>query len=84
MVESENNSAEGGRNLGLSAGAIGGLIAVVLLVIIVLQNTDTHEINLLFWSPKTSTSWLVFIIIALTLVGERLIGFVLRRRKNKD
>ena len=61
-----------------------GLIAVALVVIIALQNTDEQEVNLLWASPKISVTFLVVITIALTVVGQWLLGAVLRRRRKKD
>lgn len=61
-----------------------GLIAVALVAIIALQNTDEQEVNLLWASPKISVTFLVVITIALTVVGQWLLGAVLRRRRKKD
>jgi uncharacterized integral membrane protein len=72
------------RNIAGNAKLIGGLIAVALVVIIALQNTDDHEVKLLWASPKISTTLLVAITIALTVVGQWLLGAVLRRRRKKD
>ena len=69
------------KNILLNAKLIGGLIAVILVVIIALQNGDKHEVNLLWASPETSTRLLVVITIVLTVIGQWLLGAVLRRRK---
>lgn len=61
-----------------------GLVAVALVAIIALQNTDKQEVNLLWASPKISVTFLVVITIALTVVGQWLLGAVLRRRRKKD
>ena len=72
------------KNVVGNAKLIVGLIAVALVVIIALQNTDEHEVNLLWASPKISVTFLVVITIALTVVGQWLLGAVLRRRRKKD
>ena len=58
--------------------------SVALVVIIALQNTDEQEVNLLWASPKISVKFLVVITIALTVVGQWLLGAVLRRHRKKD
>ena len=69
------------KNLALNVKLIVGLIAVALVVIIGLQNTDKQEIHLLWAKPEISTTFLVVITIVLTVIGQWLLGAVLRRRK---
>jgi uncharacterized integral membrane protein len=58
-----------------------GLIALVLAIIFIAQNTDSHDVNFLFWDGEMST-WLV-IVIALVLGAliDRVATWAWRRRK---
>lgn len=72
------------KNIVGNAKLIIGLIAVALVVIIALQNTDKQEVKLLWASGQISVTVLVLITIVLTVISQWLLGAVLRRRRKKD
>ncbi|NLA37660.1 MAG: hypothetical protein GX868_18505 [Actinobacteria bacterium] len=69
------------RSQSISPGVIGGLIALVVLVIFIAQNNDKAVVEFLFWSFEVSLWFGLILAAALTLLAERLIAWGLRRRK---
>lgn len=59
---------------------IGVILAVGLLVVLTLQNTDNVSLNFLVWTVTLSRALLVF---ALIVIGV-LIGWVLRSMRDDD
>jgi uncharacterized integral membrane protein len=64
---------------GLSPKAIVAIVLGVLALIFVVQNTDSHRINMLFWDARMPT-WLWLLVILLVGVA---IGWLLRRPKKE-
>lgn len=69
--------------LAVSPGMIGGVIALVVLVIFIVQNRDRAQVDFLFWSFEVSLWFGLVLAAALTLVAERLIEWGLRRRRRR-
>lgn len=67
----------------INGGLVAGVVALTVLVVFVLQNTQKTEIKFLFWSFEFSVWFALVIAIVLTLVVERLGGWVWRRRRRK-
>jgi uncharacterized integral membrane protein len=65
---------------GLSPKAIVAIVLGVLALIFVIQNTDSHRVNMLFWDARLPT-WLWLLVILLIGVA---IGWLLRRPKKAD
>jgi uncharacterized integral membrane protein len=64
---------------GLSPKAIVAIVLGVLALIFVIQNTDSHKVNVLFWDAKLPT-WLWLLV--LLLVGMA-IGWLVRRAREE-
>lgn len=80
--QSPGDTAQGRRFL-LSGGAIAAIVGVVLLVVLMVQNTDRVTLHFLFWN-FTWPLWLLTIVMA--LVGA-LVWFglgVLRRHRRRN
>lgn len=70
---------------GASPALIGGLIATVILLLLIVANTRTAEVNFIVARPKVQLWVLVVSTMVFTLVAERLVGFAWRRRrKHRD
>ena len=65
---------------GLSPKAIVAIVLGVLALIFVIQNTDSHRVNMLFWDARLPT-WLWLLVILLIGVA---IGWLLRRPKKAE
>lgn len=79
MARGDDTAPEGARITPrlIGAGILGALVAVVIL-----QNTDSTDVTLLFWDVSAPL-WLVLLGTALvTLVAAELMGAVRRRRKS--
>ena len=62
---------------GLSPKAIVAIVLGVLALIFVIQNTDSHKVNLLFWDARLP-SWLWLLVILAVGIA---IGWLLHRPK---
>ena len=68
---------------GISPTLIVFIVLAVLAVIFVLQNSDSHNVNLLMLDFK-APSWVIFaLLIALGVVLDRLLQFWMARRKRR-
>jgi uncharacterized integral membrane protein len=65
---------------GLSPKAIIAIVLGVLALIFVIQNTDSHEVHLLFWDPKLPV-WLWLLVML--LIGMAIGWLLGRPRKDK-
>lgn len=61
---------------GVEPRLIGGLVLVVLLVVFVVQNTDSVTMNFLFFSWDSR----LWVMLAITAVIGMLIGYLAGRR----
>ena len=52
----------------MKAKAILIIVLIVLIIIFVLQNTETIQVNLLFWDLKLPGALLLFVCFALGLI----------------
>lgn len=68
---------------GASPALIGGLIATVILLLLIVANTRTAEVNFIVARPKVQLWVLVVSTMVFTLVAERLVGFAWRRRRKR-
>lgn len=84
MTQFETPPESSRRGIEVSPGLIGGLVAVVVLVIFIAQNNDKATVEFLFWSMEVSLWFGLLLAAVLTLIAERLIGWALRRRRRGD
>lgn len=68
---------------GASPALIGGLVATVILLLLIVANTKTAEVNFIVAKPKVQLWVLVVSTMVFTLIAERLVGFAWRRRKKR-
>jgi uncharacterized integral membrane protein len=67
----------------ISGAMIGGVIALIAIVLFIVQNTEDVPINFL-WMEFSPPEWVLIVItIVLTLIVERTIGYVWRRRRKQ-
>jgi uncharacterized integral membrane protein len=60
-----------------------GLIALVLAIIFIAQNTDSHDVNFLFWDGEMSTWVVIVIALVLGALIDRVATWAWRRRKGR-
>ena len=66
-------------------GNILALVAVGYLLLLVLMNSDRIDVNVVFYTfQDTPVWWFTVLVVAVTLLVDRLVGFVLRRRRRRD
>ncbi|MFM8627056.1 MAG: hypothetical protein ACKOCC_08965 [Actinomycetota bacterium] len=67
-------------------GNILALAGVGYLLLLVLMNTDRIDVNVVFYTfQDTPVWWFTVLVVALTLLVDRLVRFVLRRaRRRRD
>jgi uncharacterized integral membrane protein len=72
---------DGGRGLKLSGGNIGALSGIALLVVFMLQNTESVTLTLLVWE----FTWPVWLLVLLSAAIGAVVWFGLgvRRRRNR-
>jgi uncharacterized integral membrane protein len=58
-----------------------GLIALVLAIIFIAQNTESHDVNFLFWDGEMSTWVVIVIALVLGALIDRVATWAWRRRK---
>lgn len=68
---------------GASPALLGGLVATVVLLLLIVANTKSTEVNFIFTKRHPQLWVLVVVTMVITLAAERLVGFAWRRRKKK-
>ena len=86
----ESERQDGDKHLDAASGSSGPSIALVLavvvavfLVIFVLRNGDTVNIDFMVFEWETTIRWLIFISVVLGVLLDRLVGWWWRRRKRR-
>ena len=68
----------------LSPAGIGAIFVVVFLLLMIIANTKRTEVNFIVYKATDSPVWwLMVVVMALTLIIERLVGIAWRRSKRK-
>jgi uncharacterized integral membrane protein len=60
-----------------------GLVAVVLAIVFIAQNTDSHDVKFLFWDGEMSTWVVIVIALVLGALIDRVATWAWRRRKGR-
>lgn len=68
---------------GASPALIGGLVATVILLLLIVANTKSAEVNFIVKKTEVQLWVLVVATMVFTLVAERLVGFAWRRRRKR-
>ena len=87
--EDRREDRDGGRRQERNAfdgvGSIVALVAVGYLLLLVLMNSDRIDVNVVFYTFRdTPVWWFTVLVVAVTLVVDRLVRFVLRRRRRRN
>jgi len=65
-------------------GNILALVGVGYLLLLVLMNTDRIDVNVVFYTfQDTPVWWFTVLVVALTLLVDRLVRFVVRRARRR-
>lgn len=65
-------------------GTVAALVGVAYLLLLVVVNSDRIDVNLVVYTfSDTPLWWFTVLVVALTLVADRLVRFVLRRTKKR-
>ena len=68
----------------LSPAGIGAIFVVVFLLLMIIANTKRTEVNFIVYkATDIPVWWLMVVVVALTLIIERLVGIAWRRNKRK-
>ena len=68
----------------LSPAGIGAIFVVVFLLLMIIANTKRTEVNFIVYkATDIPVWWLMVVVVALTLIIERLVGIAWRRSKRK-
>jgi uncharacterized integral membrane protein len=68
----------------LSPAGIGAIFVVVFLLLMIIANTKRTEVNFIVYkATDIPVWWLMVVVMALTLIIERLVGIAWRRSKRK-
>ena len=66
----------------LSPAGIGAIFVVVFLLLMIIANTKRTEVNFIVYkATDIPVWWLMVVVVALTLIIERLVGIAWRRSK---
>ena len=68
------------RGAGVMWGAIAFFLALLLLVVLVLQNTQDVAYNLFWVDGEAPLALIIVIVVALTILASEAIGLAWRRR----
>jgi uncharacterized integral membrane protein len=65
----------------VSPSLVIGLVALVLAIIFIVQNTDSHPVTFLFWDGDTSTWVVIVIALILGALIDRIATWAWHRRR---
>jgi uncharacterized integral membrane protein len=82
-VEGPPEATGGDVDRGRAVAVVVGVIAGAAIVAFFVQNTQSVHIEWLFFDFEWAVWFLVLVTIVLTLVGEELLQWTVRRRKAK-
>jgi uncharacterized integral membrane protein len=78
--ERRGDGTEGDRKR-VSPSLVIGLVALVLAIIFIAQNTDSHPVTFLFWDGDTSTWVVIVIAMILGALIDRIGTWAWHRRR---
>ena len=85
MIDDDNSELETDKGAGL--GTVAAIVGAVVIISLIAANTTRININFVVYKAhNVPLWWYTFIIIALTILTDRVVRFVTRRlriRKNK-
>jgi len=84
MVHMNNKDIQPKPESKLSPAGVGAIITVVFLLLMIIANTKRTEVNFIVYkATDIPVWWLMVVVVALTLIVERLVGIAWRRSKRK-
>ena len=85
MIDDDNSELETDKGAGL--GTVAAIVGAVVIISLIAANTTRININFVVYKAhNVPLGWYTVIIIALTILTDRVVRFVTRRlriRKNK-
>ena len=80
MIDDDNSTAEVNKGLGL--GTVVAIIGAFIIGALVTANTSSIDINFIVYKAHDIPLWWYTLsIVGLTVITDRVLRFVLRRRK---
>lgn len=80
MVDDDNSDLEIDKGVGL--GTVAAIVGSLIIISLIVANTTRININfLVFKAQNVPLWWYTVIIIALTILTDRVVRFVMRRRR---
>ena len=77
-----NDDSEIEIDKGAGLGTIAAIIGALIIVVLIAANTTRIDINFVVYkSHSVPLWWYTVIIVALTILTDRVLRFVMRRRK---
>jgi uncharacterized integral membrane protein len=73
------------KDQGVSFGTIAAIVCALIIGSLVAANTTRININFVVYKAHSVPLWLyTIIIVALTIITDRILRFVMRRRKARE
>ena len=80
MIDDDNNELEIDQGAGL--GTVAAIIGALIIVALIAANTTRIDINFVVYKAHSVPLWwYTLIIIGFTILTDRVLRFVIRRRK---
>lgn len=80
----DDDKSELKKNQGAGLGTVAAIIGTVIIVALIAANTTRIDINFVVYKAHSVPLWwYTVIIVALTVITDRVLRFVLRRRKTR-
>jgi hypothetical protein len=78
----DDDNSELKKNQGAGLGTVAAIIGTVIIVALIAANTTRIDINFVVYKAHSVPLWwYTAIIVTLTVITDRVLRFVLRRRK---
>ena len=80
MIDDDNSELEIDKGAGL--GTVAAIIGALIIVVLIAANTTRIDINFVVYKAHSVPLWwYTIIIVGLTILTDRVLRFVMRRRK---
>jgi len=80
MIDDDNSEPKIDQGVGL--GTVAAIVGALIIVALIAANTTRIDINFVVYRARSVPLWwYTVIIVGLTIITDRVLRFVLRRRK---
>jgi len=79
MIDDDNSELEIDKGAGL--GTVAAIVGSLIIIALIAANTTRININFVVYKAHNVPLWWYTIIIALTILTDRVVRFVMRRRR---